>query len=44
MEGAGSLEGALDTRQPRGRKDSPGDLLGELLGKAVLFRVAPKLD
>jgi hypothetical protein len=41
MEGAGSLEGALDTRQPRGRKDSPGALLGELLGKAVLFRVAP---
>lgn len=34
MEGAGPLEGALDTRQPRGREDSPGALLDELLGKA----------
>lgn len=34
MEGAGSLEGALDTRQPRGRKDSPRALPDELLGKA----------
>jgi len=34
MEGAGPLEGALDTRQPRGREDSPGALPKELLGEA----------
>jgi hypothetical protein len=34
MEGAGPLEGALDTRQPRGGEDSPGALPDELLGKA----------
>jgi len=34
MEGAGPLEGALDTRQPRSREDSPGALPNELLGEA----------
>jgi hypothetical protein len=34
MEGAGPLEGALDTRQPRGREDSPGALPDESLDKA----------
>ena len=34
MEGAGLLEGALDTRQPRSREDSPGALPNELLGEA----------
>jgi hypothetical protein len=34
MKGAGPLEGALGTRQPRGRENSPGALPNELLGEA----------
>ena len=43
MEGAGPLEGALDTGQPRGREDSPGALAEELLGKARDTVVFPSL-